>query len=239
MAAAVVALQIMQISIKGQRGLGAELSWLAPTPWYLELNASAMQADLACCSRSFYGGQSPGTDGPEDLLYTLGLKQFFDLDDDRAWGLQWGLWAQFGPNPTGYGNRTELYGTDIYLRWRPPGDADRMAVSLTVEGILRAAQIPSGTLLDGGAYAQLVWEMADWEAGARYDWTLGVADDWLDPGQTGNRHRVTVQGTWKPSHFSRVRLQAGWDAPAWREAPIWSVALGLEVLIGAHGTHAY
>ncbi|MEY3014868.1 MAG: hypothetical protein RIT45_3603, partial [Pseudomonadota bacterium] len=34
---------------EGQRGLGAEVSWLAPLPWYVELIAGAAMADGACC----------------------------------------------------------------------------------------------------------------------------------------------------------------------------------------------
>ncbi|MGM0574918.1 MAG: zinc-regulated TonB-dependent outer membrane receptor [Myxococcota bacterium] len=223
---------------EGSRGLGVEVSWLAPLPWYVEVLASSTMATGACCARSFFGGEDPGVDDPGDLLYTLGLRQFFALSD--AWSLQWGLTSQLGPNSTGHDNRTEIYGTDLYLRWRPPGDVDRTSVSLTVEGMFRTRQVPGDVLQDGGGYAQLVWRIdPEWEVGGRYEWVGGVEDDPLDPEWDEPRQRASLQGTFYPSHFSRLRLQGSRDDPGWREDPIWAGFLALEVLIGAHGAHGY
>lgn len=125
---------------ESSRGLGGELSWLSPLPWFVELIGSATMAAGECCARSFYGGQDPGVEGIDDLLYTTALKQFFPLGSEVS--LLWGLSGQFGPNPTGLGNRTEIYGTDIFLRWRPVDSMNRMAVSLQAELMLRRRQIP-------------------------------------------------------------------------------------------------
>lgn len=223
---------------EGSRGLGLEVSWLTPLPWYVELVASANDPAGAATARSFYGGQDLGIDGFEDILYTLAVKQFFSLDDD--WSLLWGLSTQLGPNPTGNGNRTALYGSDLHLRYRPLEHAGRTSVELTVEGMYRSRQVPDDALRDWGMYAQLVWQIdSEWELGSRYDYVSGVADDYLDPAEDSERHRVAVAATYYPSHFSRVRLQGAWDAPSWRDDPIWTTTLALEVLIGAHGAHSY
>jgi hypothetical protein len=66
-----------------------------------------------------------------------------------------------------------------------------------------------------------------------------LAQDALDPDWTEARRRVSVQGTYYPSHFSRLRLQANYDQPGWREEPILALMLNAEVLVGAHGAHAY
>ena len=228
---------------EGSRGLGLELSWLTPLPWYLELVGSATNADGACCARSFYGADDQGVDGPEDLLYTLALKQFYPLA--REWSLAWGLSAQLGPNPTGQGNRSELYGTDLYLRWRRANDPDRMALSITAEALLRTRQVPGAVLQDWGLVAQAVWTLdPSWEVGGRYDYLSAVGDvlgqgaEWLDDAWEGERHRGSLQLTWYPSHFSRLRLQGNADLPADRD-PIWGVMLALELVIGAHGAHSY
>ncbi len=173
-----------------------------------------------------------------NLLYTLGLRQFFDLSVDT--GLAWGLTAQLGPNGTGNGNRTEIYSTDLYLRWRPSGGSDRMALSWTFEAMMRRRQVPGDIRLDAGGYTQLVWNIdAAWEVGARYGFVTGFPGDDLLPEATDHRHRVSAQVTYRPSHFSRLRLQGSWDRPLYQDEPIFAGFLALELLIGAHGAHEY
>lgn len=223
---------------EGSRGLGLELSWLAPLPWYMELIASTNQAVGECCARSYWGAEDLGVDDPRDLMTTTALKQFFPFTVD--WSLLLGLSGQFGPNPTGNGNRSEIYGADLYLRWRPTGDPERRFVALTVEGMLRRRQVPNDVLQDWGGYASLVWQLAKrWECGARAELVSGLGDDYLDPDWTGQRQRYAAQLTFYPSHFSRIRLQGGPDLPSWRDEVDWAVLLAVEVVTGAHGAHAY
>jgi hypothetical protein len=219
---------------EGSRGLGMELSLLVPLPWYVQLVGSANQAGGECCARSFYGGEDLGVNGPEDLLYTARLEQFFDLGTD--WSLLLGNSAQFGPNPTGQENRTEIYAADLYLRFRPVDSVHRMAVSLQLEGMVRQRQLPGRLLRDWGGYGQLVWTLRpEWETGARHEWVTGVDEDPLDPDWDGVRQRSSTQVTWYPSHFSRLRLQGTYTAHDGGFAGI----LTLELLVGAHGAHAY
>ncbi len=228
---------------EASRGLGVELSWLTPLPWYAELVASVTNADGGGTARSFYGADDLGVDGPEDLLYSLALKQFFELSP--AWGLSWGLSAQLGPNPSGRDNRSEIYGTDVQLRWRCPGDPDQTAVTLRAEALFRSRQVPGAVLQDGGLMTEAVWAIdATWDVGARYEYLSAVGDvhgvgvDWLQEPWEGDRHRASLQVTWRPSHFSRVRLQANGDWPGDRD-PIWAGILALELLIGSHPAHTY
>ncbi|MFN3201279.1 MAG: zinc-regulated TonB-dependent outer membrane receptor [Bradymonadia bacterium] len=223
---------------EGSRGLGAEISWLSPLPWFAELVFSTTDAAGACCARSFYGGDDLGVEEPIDLLATTALKQFFPFDED--WSLAWGLSGQLGPNPTGNGNRSMILGTDLYLRYRPVASAVRSAVSLQVESMYRSRQTPGDRLEDWGAYAQLVWNInLRWETGARYEYVTGALDDFLDPEWTEDRQRITGQITYYPSHFSRLRLQASEDRLEWLDEPIYAVMFGTEVLIGAHGSHGF
>ena len=223
---------------EGSRGLGVEGSWLAPLPWYVELIASANDAAGACCARSFYGGEDLGVRAIGDFLYTLAVRQFFDLNPD--WGLGWGITGQFGPNPTGLNNRSEIYGTDVYLRYRPVNSPVRTTVSLTAELMHRRRQIPGDLLADWGGYTQIVWNIVPrWEVGARYDFATGLDNDPLDPEWVSARHRASVQGTFYPSHFSRVRVQLNYDRPTWMDEPIFATILATELLVGAHGAHDY
>lgn len=223
---------------EGSRGLGAELSWLAPLPWYVELVASATDAGGACCARSFLGGDELPARGPRDLLYTGALKQFFALSPSLS--LLVGLSAQWGPNASGGGNRSEIYGGDLTLKWRPPSSPSRAAVIFQAEAMLRSRQIPHGRLQDHGGYAHLVWQMTPrWEIGGRLEYVSGVVDDPLDPAWARARDRAGVQVTFYPSHFSRLRLQATRDRPRWRDDAVFAAILNVEWVTGAHGAHAF
>lgn len=223
---------------EGSRGAGLEVSWLTPLPWFADLALSATDAAGECCARSFMAGDDLGVRTPLDFLYTLGLRQFFELSSDV--GLAWGLTTQQGPNATGNGNRTEIYGSDLYLRWRPAKASSRMALSWTLEGMMRRRQVPGGLRVDTGGYTQLVWNLNPaWEMAARYGYVSGSPEDDLIPEATDDRHRVSAQVTYRPSHFSRLRLQGSMDQPLYRDEPIWVGMLAIEFLVGAHGAHSY
>lgn len=223
---------------EGSRGLGTELSWLTPLPWYVDVIGSATMADGECCARSFYGADNLGVRGLADLLYTLRVEQFFPFGPEFS--LLWGTSAQLGPNPTGLGNRTEIYGADLYLRFRPLDSTRRMSVGLQLEGMFRSRQVPGDVLQDYGGRAEVRWQLNPrWETGLRYEYVSGVDDDPLDPDWSAERQRVAMQVTFFPSHFSRLRLQPAIDQPAWLDRPIYAAMLGLEVLVGAHGSHEY
>jgi hypothetical protein len=222
---------------EGNRGLGAEVSWLTPLPWYVELVASATDAAGASTARSFFGANDLGVRGPGDLQYTLAAKQFFPLSDN--WSLFWGLSAALGPNPTGRDNRSEIYGTDLYLKYRPITHGSYTIVSLDAEYLVRRRQVPGGVLQDQGLYAYLFWRFARrWAAAARYEWVQGVANDPLDPEWTEARQRLSANLTFWPTEFSRFRLQYSYDRPEWRH-PYHAVFLAVEFAVGAHGAHKF
>lgn len=223
---------------EGNRGLGAEVSYLSPLPWFAELSLSATDAAGGCCARSFYGNDDLGVTSPLDVLYTGTLKQFFPLQD--ALGILWGLSGQLGPNASGLGNRSHILGTDLYVRYKPVNDPNRNIVSLEVEAMHRARQVPFDRLVDYGGRAQLTWQWRQhYELGVRAEVVSGLAGDPLDPDWNGWRSRYSGAFTVYPSHFSRVRLQGSVDLPSWREEPIFATFLALEVLVGAHGAHTY
>ncbi|MBM4373381.1 MAG: zinc-regulated TonB-dependent outer membrane receptor, partial [Deltaproteobacteria bacterium] len=64
-------------------------------------------------------------------------------------------------------------------------------------------------------------------------------NDYLDPEADAWRDRTSLQVTFYPSHFSRLRLQGSWDRPTWDADPVFGAMLAVEVVIGAHGAHAY
>lgn len=220
------------------RGLGIELSWLVPVSWYLEVVGSMNDAAGECCARSMLGGRDLGVNGIEDFVYSLMVKQFWDLG--RDWGLNLGLSVQTGPNASGLGNRTLIGGLDLYLRWRPRASAGRTSVDLTVEVMARARELPGRNARDVGGFAELRWLIdQEWAVALRHEAVSGLQDDPLDPEWTETRQRSAVVLDFYPSHFSRLRLQLGADDKGWEDEVGLMALLGLEVVVGAHGSHGY
>jgi hypothetical protein len=230
---------------EGNRGLGVELSWLLPLPWYVELVGSTTEAEGEGTARSFLGAEERSVDSLGDFEHIAALKQFFPLSDD--WSLAWGLSAAFGPNPTGRDTHSQVYGTDIYLKWRPITYQSSQIVSLHAEWLYRRRQTLEGALQDTEGFAALMWRFAArWAIAARYEYGSPAVDgnfdrvaDYLDPEWTEARHRVAANGTFWPTEFSRIRLQASVDVPGWKRDPTFALFLALEVVTGAHGAHAF
>jgi hypothetical protein len=230
---------------EGNRGLGAELSWLAPLPWYVEWVGSATSANGQATARSFYGNQDLGVRTPLDLQLTTALKQFFAPSDDVS--ILWGLSAASGPNPYGNQTFTNVFGTDLYVKYRPLTDTGWVSLSLQAEALWRRRQVVGDVLSDVTAYAQLVYRWhQQWGAGLRSELgtpavglTGKVVSDPLDPTWTDVRHRHSANLTFYPTEFSRIRLQGAMDVPAWEEQPRYSAFLAFEVVVGAHGAHKF
>src|SRR5262249_60788546 len=146
-----------------------EASWLAPLPWFVELDVSANQADGEGTMRSFYGATDLGVHGPQDFLYTGALKQFFALSDD--WSVYFGLSYANGPNSTAKGNRTDVFGADLYLKFRPITYGSYTIVSLQSEVFVRRRQVlDDNTPSDVDMYAYLFWRFyRRWGTAARYE----------------------------------------------------------------------
>jgi hypothetical protein len=108
------------------------------------------------------------------------------------------------------------------------------------EAIHRRQQVPRAVVTDTGASTQLVAQWTpEWSTGVRGEWLEALDDDpWA---QSQARTRGSAQATWSPSHFSRLRLQMNVDdaTTGSANAPVWGAILGLEVVTGSHGAHAY
>ncbi|PTL78215.1 zinc-regulated TonB-dependent outer membrane receptor [Vitiosangium sp. GDMCC 1.1324] len=230
---------------EGNRGLGVEGSWLSPLPWYLEVVGSVTDATGEGTARSFLGSAGGGVTSPFDFQFTGAVKQFFPLSDDLS--LLWGLSAANGPNPTGYHNRTDVFGTDVYLKYRPVKGGSTTLVTLQAELFYRRRQVPQDVLSDFDGYGQILWRFSQrWAAAGRYEFGTpahnrngAVANDPLDPEWTANRQRLSANVTFWPTEFSRLRLQGATDLAGWRDHPDYSVFLALEVVMGAHGAHSF
>jgi hypothetical protein len=194
----------------GGKGLGLQASYVFPLPFFAELAGAALDAHGATTARSFYGNSSEGNPpGPQDLLYVLTLKQHHGLPAQFL--LSFGLSAAFGPNPTGRGNRTEVYGADLLL-----SHEGGLPLSLLSEWALRRWQVPGQVMQDLTGYAELrvgLWA-ARLHLAARYQFASGTSGDPLHltaPTGAADRHVVELALLFQPTGWSLLRLQGALD----------------------------
>jgi hypothetical protein len=230
---------------EGNRGLGVEVSWLTPLPWYVEVVLSSTHAGGEATMRSFFGADDLGVESLEDLLYVTAIEQFFPLSEDLSF--LFGVSGAFGPNASGRDNRTDVYGTDLYLKYKPITSASFSVMSLQSEWFYRRRQLPDELLHDVNGYVEAFWRFAQrFGTAARYEYGSPALDssgdvfasDPLDPQWTKSRQRITGNLTFWPSEFSRLRLQASRDLPGVRSG-IWAAFLAVELVTGAHGAHVF
>ena len=248
----------------GLRGIGTQLSWLAPTPFYTELFLSVLdgqggtafsfrnpgEPDAAGVSR--FAGRATldrTLRGPGDLLYVPRVASSFELSDTQT--LVAGLSAAFGPNDTGSHTRTEVYGADLFWKWKPANASQGFPyVTWQTEALYRRfdagadalapVPLPAETLRDYGFYSQVVYGFVPrWNAGLRFDYATGndPVFDVSDPFR-GERQRLSPELTFFPSEFSKIRLQYNFDHGA-LFGTAHSIWMQLEFSLGAHAAHKY
>ena len=241
----------------GMRGPGVQLSWLAPLPFFLTLYGEAFSLGGDAADQTGALPQpvaSFGADRSTRPTLAAEAKAFFPLGE--SWSVYSGLNFASGKSPgvslgdagtTGVGREAQLYGADVYLKWKPINVAQGYeSIAFQAEAIVR--HFGSGDGLedewDGGAYAQIVAQFARrWFVGVRGD-VVGVPSSSV----LARAERVGLSLTFQGSEFSRVRgyLEAEHaTAPSSaflpQAMPQWAPAayLQLEFSIGAHGAHSY
>ena len=241
----------------GMRGPGVQLSWLAPLPFFLTLHGEAFSLGGDPADQTGALPQpvaSFGADRSTRPTLAAEAKAFFPLGE--SWSVYSGLNFASGKSPgvslgdagtTGVGREAQLYGADVYLKWKPINVARGYeSLAFQAEAIVR--HFGSGDGLedewDGGAYAQIVAQFARrWFVGVRGD-VVGVPSSSV----LARAERVGLSLTFQGSEFSRVRgyLEAEHaTAPSSaflpQAMPQWAPAayLQLEFSIGAHGAHSY
>jgi hypothetical protein len=246
----------------GLRNIGSQLSWLAPTPFYLEafLGVFNGQGNTAFSFRNRGEPDTNGVDrvhgrattdqtlgGPGQLLYVPRLAASFDLTDQQT--LLLGTSAAFGPNETGTDLRSEIYGLDLYWKWKAPNaQVGFPFVSWQTEALYQrfdagadpSASLTQEVLRDYGFYSQVLWGFRQrWVAGLRGEYASGNHGEY-DPNDIyrNERTRISPDLTFYPSEFSKIRLQYNYDQGALfgTEHSVW---LQFEFLLGAHGAHKF
>ncbi|TAL37055.1 MAG: hypothetical protein EPN93_06405 [Spirochaetes bacterium] len=256
----------------GDEGLvevGARLSWIAPLPFYVSLNAEILRG----ANEASFGTEGfrdfPGThaigDSPPPNLKVGYARSSFDIGAlSVLYGVSYamgesrinaGVDADPAENPDGYALRadTGILGADITLKFLI--NSYRF-LSLQAEYLNRTMK---GDRFDNaggreriekkqsGMYAQSVFRFAQrWRTGYRFDLLdtnkekIGGVSSKLPE----NLMRHTAMIEFVPTEFSRIRLQGSHDRSGYLDGAAKrttndEVFLAFTMAIGAHGAHSY
>lgn len=246
----------------GLRGVGAQVSWTLPLPWYSQL-LLAVQNGRGSTGYSF---RNPGDNGMffgrfttdrelrglQDFVWEPRFENSFNLSETQT--VLIGASGAFGSNVTGAHSRTQIYGGDLLYKWKSNhAEGGFPFVKWQTEAMYRRFEAGRGidqlfpvaeTFHDWGIYSQVVWGFRKgWTAGVRGDYLHMSASDFTDDPDRQTRSRISADLTWYPTEFSKLRLQYNHDFfeenefIAGRDAD--SVFLQFEFILGAHGAHKF
>src|SRR5216117_1743462 len=246
----------------GLRGVGAQISWTLPLPWYSQL-IFASQNGRGGTGFSF---RNPGDDG-----------MFFDriTTDREARGLQDFVWiprfensvnlsetqtvlagvsGAFGSNETGANSRSQIYGADLLYKWKSArAEGGFPFVKWQTEFMYRRFEagqsandsFPVAEIFhDWGLYSQVLWGFKKgWVAGIRGDYVDMQDSEFTDDLDRQSRWRISANLTWYPTEFSKIRLQYNQDFLEKNfflsARQVESIFLQWEFILGAHGAHKF
>ncbi len=250
----------------GLRQPGVQLSWLCPTAFYTELmigvfnnhNTSFVGGPETAHEHNgeehvyslLHGGESVERNlrGPGDFVYVPRLCVSFDLSDTQT--LLSGVSGAFGPNDSGPHANTQVYGVDLYWRWRPVDAVGGFPfVSCQIEALYRryeAAErigaadelLPAETLHDWGLYSQALWGFKRrWVAGLRTEFVSGNNTAY-DSVMRRDRFRLSPNLTFYPTEYSKLRFQYNYDnrQGVGTDHSVW---LQLGFMLGTHAAHKF
>lgn len=244
----------------GLRNPGAQISWLVPTPFYSELFFSVQnsQGETAFGFRDSDGAEliaqrpavDTSVDNLGDLLYAPRYALSFDLGDEHTIVL--GASAAFGPNASGQNTDTQIYGADLFYKWKSRHHTkgfpfvtwqtewlyDRYEAG-AYPGDATTPALPAETLRNWGMYSQISYGFRPgWVASLRGDYVTGEPGDFFADPVLDNRYRISPALTFYPSEFSKIRLQYNYDHIQ-HTGPENSVWVQFEFLLGSHAAHKF
>lgn len=246
----------------GLRGVGAQMSWTLPLPWYSQLMLGVQNGR----GGTGYSFRNPGdggiffgrmtTDreirGLYDFVWIPRFENSFNLSDTQT--VLIGASGAFGSNDTGSNTRTQIYGGDMlykwksshaeggfpFLKWQTEVLYRRFEAGLGMDNTFPVAE----TFHDWGLYSQVLW-------GFKKGWVVGVRGDYLDVEDSKftddldrqSRSRISANLTWYPTEFSKIRLQYNHDFLEENfflaSRDVDSVFLQFEFILGSHGAHKF
>jgi hypothetical protein len=246
----------------GLRGVGAQMSWTLPVPWYSQA-LLGVQNGRGSTGFSFRNPGDGGTffdrrtndremRGLEDFVWVPRWENSFDLSPTQV--VLAGISGAFGSNDTGPHTRTQIYGGDFLYKWKSAqAEGGFPFVKWQTEVMYRRFEAGRGidnsfpvaeTFGDWGLYSQVLWGFKKgWVAGVRGDYYDAQDSKFTDDIERQSRSRISANLTWYPTEFSKIRLQYNHDLIdnsfflAGRDVD--SVFLQFEFILGAHGAHKF
>lgn len=248
---------------EGLRNPGARVSWLTPTPFYSEALLSVLDSQGGTVF-SFRDGEhehfgrppvETKVHNPGDLLIVPRYVASFDLTSSQT--LVAGVSGAFGPNATGTNTDTQIYGFDVFWKWKPEWQSGGWPfVSFQTEGLYRryeagsasvpgdgeeapALFLPRESLHDYGFYAQALYGFTHrWVAGLRGEYVTGDGGALERDPDRADRFRLSPNLTFYPTEFSKFRLQWNYDHGQLR-GDDHSVWFQTEFMLGSHAAHKF
>jgi hypothetical protein len=246
----------------GLRGVGGQISWTLPTPWYAQLIFAVQNGR----GETGYSFRNPGDDGVffgrwtidrdtsalHDMLYVPRFETSFDPSPTQT--ILLGASGAFGMNDTGPDNHTQIYGADFLYKWKSShAEGGFPFVKWQTEAMYRRFEAGRGlgdlfpvdeTFRDWGLYSQVLW-------GFKKGWVVGIRGDYLHMQESAftdddirqSRSRISANLTWYPTEFSKIRLQYNHDFLEENDflasRDVDSLFLQFEFILGAHGAHKF
>jgi hypothetical protein len=246
----------------GLRGVGAQISWTLPTPWYSQLILASQngRGSTGFSFRNpgdngiFFGRETTDREarGLQDFVWIPRWENSVDLSPTQV--VLAGVSGAFGSNETGANARTQIYGGDLFYKWKSAhAEGGFPFVKWQSEVMYRRFEAGRGvdesfpvaeTFHDWGLYSQVLW-------GFRKGWVAGVRGDYLhmqnsrftDDEDRQTRSRISANLSWYPTEFSKLRLQYNHDFLESNfflaDREVDSVFLQFEFILGAHGAHKF
>lgn len=241
---------------------GVQVSWLAPTEFYLKLGLEGLRGE-----RFPAGGAAKDGRGARTLFVKFGG----DAGVSNAWQLGFSRWgAEINgreaathahgtatETPTFYG-KSKINAIDFVWKWSPNGNGRERNLKIQAEYFERKEggkiiMVGSSPLeiagyrgKQKGGYLQTVYQfMPRWRVGYRYDW-LKAKNRGTDAAVLGEAgllvaghkpKRSTLMLDYSHSEFSRIRLQFAQDDSYADSDNLFFVQY--IVTLGAHGGHRF
>lgn len=233
------------LSGEGLRAPSLELSWLVPVPFFLKVSGWAGMPGETPPAGSTPDEKTWGKDRDYDFLYLGRLETHIPFSD--AWSMALGASAATGPAGQGAGTRSDLFGGDLFLRYKPVEGASYFEFDVTVEGAFRQRQFPGNHLADWAVAVEPAFRLAkQWRMALRADVAEGDltrGDTMTGPARDFGEERGALSITYFPTEFSLLRLQGTLSHPhgeAWT-GPEWGGEIFLQAsyALGAHGAHPF
>ena len=214
----------------GLRGVGAQISWTLPLPWYSQLILAAQNGQ----GGTGYSFRNPGDGGiffdrmtidrqlrgAQDIVWIPRFENSFNLSETQT--VLIGASGAFGPNDTGPHAHTQIYGGDFLYKWKSAhAEGGFPFVKWQTEVMYRRFEAGRGmddtfpvaeTFHDWGMYSQVLWGFKKgWVAGIRGDYLDMEDSRFTDDPDRQSRSRISANLTWYPTEFSKIRLQYNHD----------------------------